>query len=151
VCKVYRGRVLISGLAGRVGVPVSTVRYYERIGLMAQPSRTSSGYRRHDPDAATRLLFVTRARQLGLTCDQVLELLPIWGGTECSTTHDEVERLIEEKKGEIAERIAQLATFAARLDSVHAILESRRRRTPAARTSAAACRRGRARSCRWPS
>src|SRR6478736_674544 len=60
--KVYRGRMRISDLADRVGVPVSTVRYYERIGLMTPPTRTGSGYRDYDEDSATRLLFVSRAR-----------------------------------------------------------------------------------------
>lgn len=107
-----------------MGVPVSTVRYYERIGLLDVPARTASGYREYDDSSATRLLFVTRARKLGLSCEQVLELLPIWGGTHCSAAHDEVSRLIEDKRAEIAARIAELTTFAAQLDSVRTLLES---------------------------
>src|SRR5688500_5606149 len=57
--RVYRGGVRISQLADEVGVPVSTVRYYERIGLMAEPGRTVSGYREYDVDSATQLLFIT--------------------------------------------------------------------------------------------
>ena len=114
----------ISELADHVGVPVSTVRYYERIGLLAEPARTRSGYREYDNDSATQLLFVTRARKLGLTCDQVVELLPTWSGTNCTSTHDEVARLIDEKKAEIADRIRELTAFAAQLDSVRTILES---------------------------
>jgi DNA-binding transcriptional MerR regulator len=65
--------VRISELADRVGVPTSTVRYYERIGLLYAPARTGSGYGAYDEDSATRLLFVTRARRLGLSCDQIAE------------------------------------------------------------------------------
>ena len=108
----------ISEVAEKVGVPVSTVRYYERIGLLAEPARTSSGYRAYDDRSATRLLFLTRARRLGLTCDQILELLPVWDGTHCSTTHEEVARLIDGKLAEIAARIEELSTFAAQLESV---------------------------------
>ena len=114
----------ISELADKVGIPVSTVRYYERIGLLAEPARTGSGYREYDNDAATRLLFVTRARKLGLACEQIVELLPIWDGTNCTSTHDEVARLIADKKVEIADRIKELTTFAAQLDSVRTILET---------------------------
>src|SRR5690349_14852259 len=58
----YGDHVRISELAERVGVPTSTVRYYERVGLLGQPARTSSGYRDYGEDEATRLVFVSRAR-----------------------------------------------------------------------------------------
>ena len=114
----------ISELADTVGVPVSTVRYYERIGLLAEPARTSSGYREYDDDSATQLLFVARARKLGLACEQIVELLPIWDGTNCTSTHDEVARLIDDKKVEIAERIKELTAFSAQLEAVRTILET---------------------------
>jgi len=116
--------VRISELADKVDVPVSTVRYYERIGLLAEPARTGSGYRAYDDTSAAQLLFVTRARKLGLTCQDIVTLLPIWGGTDCTSTHEQVTRLIDDKKVEIAARIEELTTFAEQLDSVRAILDS---------------------------
>jgi DNA-binding transcriptional MerR regulator len=114
--------VRISELAERVGVPASTVRYYERVGLIASPARTAAGYRDYDDDAAARLLFVTRARRMGLTCEQIAEVLPIWGGANCAAAHEEVTRLVETKRTEIAERIRELERFAQQLDDVHAAL-----------------------------
>jgi len=122
--RVYRGGVRISELAGSAGVPTSTVRYYERVGLMTLPARTSSGYRDYGDDAAARLLFITRARKLGLSCEQITTLLPIWAGTNCGAAHDRVGRLLEEKRAEITERIAELEQFAAQLDQVRAELDS---------------------------
>lgn len=49
----------ISELGGRVGVAPSTMRYYERIGLVPPPRRSASGYRLYDVDAEARLLFIT--------------------------------------------------------------------------------------------
>jgi DNA-binding transcriptional MerR regulator len=115
--------VRISEFADQAGVPVSTVRYYERIGLLGTPARTGSGYRDYDEDSATRLLFVSRARQLGLSCDQICELLPVWDGVNCQAAHHRVARLIDDKQAEIASRIEELTTFAAQLDSVRAALE----------------------------
>ena len=46
-------------------MPTSTVRYYERIGLLGPPARTGSGYRDYGEDSATLLLFVHRARRMG--------------------------------------------------------------------------------------
>lgn len=105
-------------------MPTSTVRYYERIGLLGVPERTGSGYRDYDEESATRLLFVSRARRLGLNCEQIAELLPIWGGADCTSAHDKVTRLIDEKKAEVASRIKELRAFAAQLDSVRATLEA---------------------------
>lgn len=115
--------MLISELAERVGVPTSTVRYYERIGLIGAPARTGSGYRKYDEESATRLLFVTRARHLGLTCGQITELLPVWDGSNCAAAGERVGRLIDDKQAEIAARIAELQSFAVQLDDVRAALE----------------------------
>ncbi len=112
----------ISELADRVGVPVSTIRYYERIGLVGPPARTVSGYRDYDDESATRALFVTRARRLGISCDQVAALLPVWGGANCRSAHDRVTHLIEEKQAEIAVRIRELAELSSQLDDARASL-----------------------------
>jgi len=116
--------VRISELAESAGVPASTVRYYERVGLMALPARTSSGYRDYGEDAAARLLFIARARRMGLTCEQITALIPVWAGTNCGAAHDRVVLLIEEKQAEISERITELEQFEAQLDAVRAELEA---------------------------
>ena len=123
-CKVYGDAVRISELAARVGLPTSTVRYYERVGLLMPPERTPSGYRDYDDDAANRLLFIARARRIGLDCDQIADLLPIWDGTDCRAAHERVSELIDAKQAEIALRIAELQRFAEQLDGVRAELES---------------------------
>ena len=114
----------ISQLAERAAVPVSTVRYYERIGLLGPPSRSAAGYRDYDDEASTRLLFIARSRRLGLTCDQVAELLPVWAGVDCISAHARVSQLIDDKHVEISARITELAAFATQLDEAKAILEA---------------------------
>jgi DNA-binding transcriptional MerR regulator len=114
----------ISQLAEEAGVPVSTVRYYERIGLLGSPSRSAAGYRDYDDEASTRLRFIARSRGLGLTCDQVAELLPVWAGVDCSSAHARVSHLIDDKQVEISARIAELTAFAAQLDEAKAALEA---------------------------
>ena len=89
---------------------------------MALPARTSSGYRDYDDAAAGQLLFITRARRMGLSCEQITSLLPVWAGTNCGAAHERVEQLITEKQAEIAERIADLQQFATQLAAVGAVL-----------------------------
>ena len=114
----------ISELADQVGVATSTVRYYERIGLLTEPARTPSGYREYGEDAAARLLFISRARRMGLSCEQILDLLPIWDGTNCAAAQERVGQLITDKQAEIAQRVAELQDFAEQLDAVRAALEA---------------------------
>lgn len=114
----------ITELAGQVGVPVTTVRYYERIGLLGDPPRTASGYREYDDVAANRLLFVARARGLGLSCEQIIDLLPVWDGANCSGAHARVLGLIADKQAEIRAKVAELRAFAAQLEDVRADLEA---------------------------
>jgi len=130
--------VRIAELADRVGVPTSTVRYYERVGLLAQPPRTESGYRDYGEDDASRLLFVARARKMGLTCEQIVDLLPIWGGVNCGAAQERVVQLIDGKRAEISERIAELERFADQLDTVRAALETSQP-PPACRTDLTCC------------
>lgn len=114
----------ISELADAVGVPTSTVRYYERVGLMAVPARTASGYRDYADDAASNLRFITRARRMGLSCEQISALVAVWAGRNCGGAHERVGRLVDEKQTEIADRIAELRQFSAQLDAVRASLDA---------------------------
>jgi len=128
----------ISELAGEVGVPPSTVRYYERIGLLGKPERTSSGYRDYDAAAATQLLFVVRARRMGLSCETITDLLPVWAGADCAAAQARVGGLIADKQAEIAARIAELEAFAEQLGQVKALLEASPP-PPACRTDLSCC------------
>jgi DNA-binding transcriptional MerR regulator len=116
--------VRISELAESVGVPTSTVRYYERVGLLGEPGRSTSGYRDYDDTDAARLLFVSRARRMGLSCEQISDLLPVWSGTNCAGAHERVGRLVREKQAEIAQRVRELKDFARQLDVVRDALEA---------------------------
>lgn len=128
----------ISELAETVGIPTSTVRYYERIGLLPGPGRTTSGYRDYDDDAASRLLFVTRARRMGLSCEQVASLVGIWDGSNCEAASRRVTELIEEKQQEIREQIRELRRFGAELDAVRTELAATPA-PPACRTDLSCC------------
>jgi MerR family mercuric resistance operon transcriptional regulator len=70
----------IGGLSSRSGVNVETIRYYERIGLLAKPLRTSSGYRLYRLGDVERLAFIRRARDLGFSVDEVRRLLSLADG-----------------------------------------------------------------------
>ena len=68
----------IGQLARLAGVPIDTVRYYERNGLLPLPERRASGYRNYQASDVERLRFVRRAKVLGFTLTEVRELLQLW-------------------------------------------------------------------------
>ena len=65
----------IGALAQRTGVTRSTLRYYERIGLLAPSGRTAAGYRVFGERALVDLAFIRRAQDLGFTLEEVGEFL----------------------------------------------------------------------------
>ena len=67
----------IGELAIATASNVETVRYYEKIGLLPPPARTSSNYRAYGSEHLARLSFIRRARDLGFTLEAVRELLTL--------------------------------------------------------------------------
>ena len=69
--------VKIGELADLACVSAKTVRYYESIGLLAEPARTASGYRDYDSDAVQRLRFVRDAQATGLSLAEIASVLEL--------------------------------------------------------------------------
>jgi DNA-binding transcriptional MerR regulator len=73
--KQMEGAFSIGELAQQVGVNVETIRYYERIGLMARPKRSNAGRRVYHQSGLQTLRFVRHARELGFSLDDIRSLL----------------------------------------------------------------------------
>jgi DNA-binding transcriptional MerR regulator len=61
-------------------VKVSTVRFYERRGFLAQPPRTTGGYRDYDDTALTQLRFLRRGQELGFTLNELTDFTALSAG-----------------------------------------------------------------------
>ena len=57
----------IGRVAAAAGVNVETIRFYQRLGLLAEPARPPGGVRRYGSEFVARLRFIKRAQQLGLS------------------------------------------------------------------------------------
>jgi DNA-binding transcriptional MerR regulator len=57
----------VGQLARATGVPAKTIRYYEQVGVLPVPRRSDAGYRHYSRHDVHRLLFIRRARALGLS------------------------------------------------------------------------------------
>ena len=74
----------IGELSKQSGVNIETIRYYERIKMLAPPPRTASGRRVYDSTDLRILVFIRRARELGFSLDEIRALLRLGGPEKAS-------------------------------------------------------------------
>ena len=97
----------IGQLAEAARVPTTTVRYYERNGLLRPSERSRSNYRLYDAQALERLRFIRAAQATGFSLDGVAELLKL---TDESHPCESVQELINSRLVEVREKIQDLRT-----------------------------------------
>ena len=96
----------IGELAGRSGVPSTSLRYYENAGLLPPSRRSSSGYRTYEPESVPRLAFIRSAQAVGLTLAEIREVIGIRDGGTAPCA--QVLKLIERRRAEVQARIREL-------------------------------------------
>jgi DNA-binding transcriptional MerR regulator len=101
----------IGQLAAYAGVTVRAVRHYHQIGLLPEPERDASGYRRYGPTAVVSLIKIRTLADAGVPLSQIRQMLEADASTFAeavqridSHLRDEIERLETSRK-----QIAQLA------------------------------------------
>jgi len=97
--------IRIGELATRLGLPVQTIRYYEREGLLPSPSRTAGNYRLYDQEAVERLTFVRNCRALDMSLEEVRAFLRAKDAPEqgCGGINDLVDQHIVQIDSRILE------------------------------------------------
>jgi MerR family copper efflux transcriptional regulator len=101
--RVYRRDVtvlLISELSRQTGVPPSTLRYYEQVGLLPPTERTASGYRLYDDHARQRLLFIEAAKRLRLSLASIGDLLTVWETNPCRAVKGRLRPALDQRIAE---------------------------------------------------
>jgi DNA-binding transcriptional MerR regulator len=95
-------------LAARSGVSIDTIRYYERRRLLPRASRLPGGFRVFAPDAVERIRFIKQAQEIGLSLDEIRELLTDGGGADKCRR---VSEMLGAKLEEIDQRIKTMRSF----------------------------------------
>jgi len=106
----------IGQLAREAGVPIDTVRYYERNGLLPPPARGASGYRHYRPEDVARLRFVRRAKALGFTLNEIRELLALSDHRDDDMAN--LKAAATAKLADIDHKLAELARIRAGLQTL---------------------------------
>ena len=115
------GTYTIGEVADASGFRASALRYYEAIGLVAPATRTAAGYRLYDEVALTRLAFIARAKHLGCTLEEIVDLVAVWDGT-CEPVQRRFHHLVTTKLADTARQIDELTALHAQLEAAAAQL-----------------------------
>jgi MerR family transcriptional regulator, copper efflux regulator len=114
----------IAEVAERTGFSPPTLRYYETIGLLPPPQRAANGYRVYDEATLDRLGFVTRAKQLGCSLEEITELTRAWETGHCAPVQSRLSAVVGAKIADAEARIAELSALVADLRRSAAALGS---------------------------
>ena len=99
----------IGQLAAELGLNPKTIRYYEEIGLLPAPKRTDAGYRLYDTAALERLGFIAKAKAVGLTLEEIGEILKLRDAGERPCEH--VLEVLDRKVAAVDKQLRTLADF----------------------------------------
>ena len=115
----------VGQLARATGVPAKTIRDYEQVGVLPMPKRSGAGYRHYSRHDVHRLLFIRRARALGLSLANLKALTAELDSGECLTIRPRLHALVTEQLHAVQQQIAecqllerQLAQVLQRLQTV---------------------------------
>ena len=117
----------IGQLAQTTGVPAKTIRYYEAVGVLPAPGRSRSGYRLYTERGVERLLFVRRARALGLSLQQLRTLTAALDGRG-GAVRPQLMKLVRAQLTAVQHRQAELQLLEAELGRLLRRLRAPRRK-----------------------
>jgi MerR family transcriptional regulator, copper efflux regulator len=112
----------ISELSRRSGLPASTLRYYEDLGLLPA-ERDQSGYRVYDEHAEHRLDFINAAKRLELSLPAIGDLLEVWEADACRSVKEGLRPVLQARIDATDHGIAALRDVRARLEAARVRLE----------------------------
>src|ERR687885_23289 len=110
--------IRIGELAKLAGVSTSALRYYEEAGLLGPAARTEAGYRMYGTEALGRLQFVQRAKALGLSLQEVRQLLAS-PAADVGAERDRLRHLVAHKLAQTRARIAEQQALDQELESLY--------------------------------
>lgn len=104
----------IGRISKAAGVKVTTIRYYESIGLMGTPDRSESGQRLYGGDAVERLSFIRHARDLGFSVDSIRDLIALQTTPQADCAA--IDAAARRQLANVGERIARLRALEGELE-----------------------------------
>ncbi len=101
----------IGEVAALTGLPVKRIHYYERRGLLEPAARSESGYRVYGAEQVARLEFIKRAKLLGLTLEEIRELVELAARCNEGQIIPRLEDVLDAKLRETGRKLEELSAF----------------------------------------
>jgi MerR family transcriptional regulator, copper efflux regulator len=108
----------VSELAERAGVAPSTVRFHERAGLLSPARRAASGYRVFDESAPDELAFISRAKGIGMSLEDIADLVASWPAGECRSLQARLRAYLAGRISQVRQQAAEMGMFERQLQAV---------------------------------
>ena len=104
--RVMSQQYTIGQLARAAGVPTTTLRYYERAGLVHPTTRAENQYRLYTAQTLQIIRFIRAAQAAGFTLDAVRTLMALHSGDTVLCKH--VQPLIAKRLAEVSQRLKDM-------------------------------------------
>jgi DNA-binding transcriptional MerR regulator len=108
----------IGELAKRLDLKPRTIRFYEDVGILPAPARTSGGFRLYAEEDEQRLRFLKAAQRLGLSLGEIKEVMAFRDRGQAPCRY--VAGVIEQQLAEINERMREMRTLKQELTELRA-------------------------------
>ena len=100
------GLYTIGDAAAKLGMPASTIRFYEKNGLIPNQQRSSDGRRLFDEDDLEWMRFVERLKVSGMPIKEIREYIRLY--MEGDSTIEERRRIVYERRAAIDRQLEEL-------------------------------------------
>ena len=107
-------KLTIGRVAELSGLPVDTIRFYEKKGLLQPPPRNASGYRIYQPETVEQIRFIKRSRDLQFSLQEVANLIQLF--FHDSDPSSGIKQITEQKIDEVNARLKELVTVKEQLE-----------------------------------
>jgi MerR family mercuric resistance operon transcriptional regulator len=94
-------RFSVGAFAAAAGVNVETIRFYQRKGLVPEPTRPYGQIRRYGDADVARVKFVKSAQRLGFSLEEIAGLLQLEDGTRCDAARVMAEEKLEDVRAKL--------------------------------------------------
>lgn len=116
----------IGQLAKAAGVGVETIRYYQRRGILATPSKPLGGHRHYADASLQALAFIRRGQQMGFSLEEIIALMSLRDRGPCADGRGHAQKKLDE----LGERVEELNRMRRQLKSIVAKCDANKRKGP---------------------